>query len=417
MEDLYVIGTGMTPFGKFPSLSVRDLTRDAVSAALSDAGCAIVDIEVACFANAAQGGIEGQYMIPGQIALRAMGFEKLPIVNIENACASASSAFHLACMHLKAGEADVALAIGVDKMNTPEKQKAFDVLAGAQDVHNEDTTLRNLALLAQDADDAGDGEGLARSVFMDVYASLAKQHMRRFRSTQRMFAAIASKNHAHSVHNPLAQYRKAYSIEEVLGARPIAWPLTLPMCAPVSDGAAAAIVCTGKALHRFQRARAVRVHATVLASGSNRGAEELEQHITRRAANLAYERAGLGPQDMSVAEVHDATAVGEPDPDGEPGILRGGRGRRIGRARGYFDRWADSGESVRRARVQGASDRRDGVGADSRVGDAVARGSASEAGGEGAVWDCGERRGFPRVRGSGCVRDDTRKGVDGLFAE
>ena len=311
MEDIYVIGTGMTPFGKFPSLSVRDLTRDAVSAALSDAGCAIVDIEVACFANAAQGGIEGQYMIPGQIALRAMGFEKLPIVNIENACASASSAFHLACMHLKAGEADVALAIGVDKMNTPEKQKAFDVLAGAQDVHNEDTTLRNLALLAQDADDAGDGEGLARSVFMDVYASLAKQHMRRFRSTQRMFAAIASKNHAHSVHNPLAQYRKAYSIEEVLAARPIAWPLTLPMCAPVSDGAAAAIVCTGKALHRFQRARAVRVHATVLASGSNRGAEELEQHITRRAANLAYERAGLGPQDMSVAEVHDATAVGE----------------------------------------------------------------------------------------------------------
>ena len=309
--DIYVIGTGMTPFGKFPSLSVRDLTRDAVSAALSDAGCAIVDIEVACFANAAQGGIEGQYMIPGQIALRAMGFEKLPIVNIENACASASSAFHLACMHLKAGEADVALAIGVDKMNTPEKQKAFDVLAGARDVHNEDTTLRNLALLAQDADDAGDGEGLARSVFMDVYASLAKQHMRRFRSTQRMFAAIASKNHAHSVHNPLAQYRKAYSIEEVLAARPIAWPLTLPMCAPVSDGAAAAIVCTGKALHRFQRARAVRVHATVLASGSNRGAEELEQHITRRAANLAYERAGLGPQDMSVAEVHDATAVGE----------------------------------------------------------------------------------------------------------
>ena len=311
MEDIYVIGTGMTPFGKFPSLSVRDLTRDAVSAALSDAVCAIVDIEVACFANAAQGGIEGQYMIPGQIALRAMGFEKLPIVNIENACASASSAFHLACMHLKAGEADVALAIGVDKMNTSEKQKAFDVLAGARDVHNEDTTLRNLALLAQDADDAGDGEGLARSVFMDVYASLAKQHMRRFRSTQRMFAAIASKNHAHSVHNPLAQYRKAYSIEEVLGARPIAWPLTLPMCAPVSDGAAAAIVCTGKALHRFQRARAVRVHATVLASGSNRGAEELEQHITRRAANLAYERAGLGPQDMSVAEVHDATAVGE----------------------------------------------------------------------------------------------------------
>jgi acetyl-CoA acetyltransferase len=311
MDDIYVIGTGMTPFGKFPSLSVRDLTRDAVSAALSDAACAIGDIEVACFANAAQGGIEGQYMIPGQIALRAMGFETLPIVNIENACASASSAFYLACMHLKAAEADVALAVGVDKMNTPEKQKAFDVLAGAQDVHDGETTLRNLALLARDVGNAGEGQEQAHSVFMDVYASLAKQHMRRFGSTQRMFAVISAKNHVHSVHNPLAQYRTPYTVEEVLAARPIAWPLTLPMCAPVSDGAAAAIVCTGRALHRFERARAIKVYATVLASGSDRGPEELGKHITRRAANLAYERAGLGPRDMSVAEVHDATAVGE----------------------------------------------------------------------------------------------------------
>ena len=311
MDDIYVIGTGMTPFGKFPSLSVRDLTRDAVSAALRDAACAIGDIEVACFANAAQGGIEGQYMIPGQIALRAMGFEGLPIMNVENACASASSAFYLACMHLKAGEAEVALAIGVDKMNTPDKQKAFDLLAGARDVHDEEATLRNLALLARDENKGSDGEGQARSVFMDVYASLAKQHMRRFGSTQRMFAAISAKNHAHSVHNPLAQYRTPYTIDEVLAARPIAWPLTLPMCAPVSDGAAAAIVCTGKALHRFARARAIKVCASVLASGSDRGPEDLDRHITRRAANRAYERAGFGPESMSVAEVHDATAVGE----------------------------------------------------------------------------------------------------------
>ena len=311
MEDIYVIGTGMTPFGKFLWLSVRDLTRDAVSAALADAACAIGDIQVACFANAAQGGIEGQYMIPGQIALRAIGFEGLPIMNVENACASASSAFYLACMHLKAGEADVALAVGVDKMNTPEKQKAFDVLAGAQDVHDGEATLRNLALLARDEGQASADEGQARSVFMDVYASLAKQHMRRFGSTQRMFAAISAKNHVHSVHNPLAQYRTPYTIDEVLAARPIAWPLTLPMCAPVSDGAAAAIVCTVKALHRFGRARAIKVYASVLASGSDRGPEELDKHITRRAANLAYERAGLGPESMSVAEVHDATAVGE----------------------------------------------------------------------------------------------------------
>jgi acetyl-CoA acetyltransferase len=160
-------------------------------------------------------------------------------------------------------------------------------------------------------DNACEGQEQAHSVFMDVYASLAKQHMRRFGSTQRMFAVISAKNHVHSVHNPLAQYRTPYTVEEVLAARPIAWPLTLPMCAPVSDGAAAAIVCTGRALHRFERARAIKVYATVLASGSDRGPEELGKHITRRAANLAYERAGLGPRDMSVAEVHDATAVGE----------------------------------------------------------------------------------------------------------
>lgn len=314
MDDIYIIGVGMTRFGKLP-LSVRDLTREAVTAALDDAACELSAVEVACFANAAQGGIEGQYMIPGQIALRAMGFAGLPIVNVENACASASSAFHLACMHLKAGEADVALAVGVDKMNTPEKQKVFDVLGGAQDVHDAESTLRNLALLAGDYRDGDDGAndtaGQPRSVFMDVYASLAKQHMRRFGSTQRMFAVISAKNHVHSMHNPLAQFQRPYTVDEVLAARPIAWPLTLPMCAPVSDGAAAAIVCTGSALHRFQRSRAVKVCATVLASGSDRGAEELDKHITRRAANLAYVRAGLGPEDMSVAEVHDATAVGE----------------------------------------------------------------------------------------------------------
>jgi acetyl-CoA acyltransferase len=96
-----------------------------------------------------------------------------------------------------------------------------------------------------------------------------------------------------------------------LSARIISWPLTLPMCAPISDGAAAAVLCRREALHRFDRRRAIRIHASVLASGSDRGAEDLQNHICRRAALLAYEKAGLGPSDMSLAEVHDATAMGE----------------------------------------------------------------------------------------------------------
>jgi acetyl-CoA acetyltransferase len=122
---------------------------------------------------------------------------------------------------------------------------------------------------------------------------------------------VAAKNHQHSALNPLSQYQTAMSIEEVLRARRIAWPLTLPMCSPISDGAAAAIVCSKQALQRLGNARPVKVLASVLATGGARAPEELERHVCRRAASRAYEMAGLGPEDMSVAEVHDATAFAE----------------------------------------------------------------------------------------------------------
>jgi len=114
------------------------------------------------------------------------------------------------------------------------------------------------------------------------------------------------------VHNPLAQYRNTYTIDEVLAAPPITYPLTLPMCAPISDGAAAAIVCSEAALMRMaDRRRAIKVLASVVATGTNRRPEDVGQHITARASKLAYELAGIGPQDISLAEVHDATAIGE----------------------------------------------------------------------------------------------------------
>lgn len=311
MSDIYVVGVGMTRFGKWLDRSVKDLTREAVTMALSDAGCGIDAIGAAFFSNAAQAAVEGQYMVPGQIALRSMGFSGIPIVNVENACASASSAFYLACAHLRAGESEVVLAVGADKMFTPDKDRNLAVLSGAWDVHDVETTLRNLEQMGEGVDAPPLADGQARSVFMDVYASLAKQHMRRFGTTERQLAAVAAKNHRHSVDNPRSQYRSSFTVDEVLAARSISWPLTLPMCAPISDGAAAAILCRKEALGRFEGRRAIKVYASVLASGSDRGQEELERHISRRAAQTAYEKAGVGPADMSVAEVHDASAMGE----------------------------------------------------------------------------------------------------------
>ncbi|MFZ5779907.1 MAG: thiolase family protein [Pseudomonadota bacterium] len=313
MSDIYVIGVGMTRFGKFLDRSVKDLTRDAVEAALADAGVARESVGAAYFANASQSAMEGQYMVPGEIALRAMGFGEIPIVNVENACASASTAFQLAWMHLKAGQSDVALAVGAEKMYSADRAKSFAVFNGAWDVHDVEQLTGRLIELGRGVEPPPERalDNRQRSVFMDVYASLAKFHMKSFGMTERQLAVVAAKNHRHSTLNPLSQYRNDMTVEEVLAARTISWPLTLPMCAPISDGAAAAILVREEALERFDRSRAVKVCASVLASGSDRRPEELDKHICRRAARRAYEIAGVGPQDMSVAEVHDASAFAE----------------------------------------------------------------------------------------------------------
>lgn len=314
MEDIYVVGVGMTPFGRLLDKDIKTLTREATQAALTDAGLVKSDLQAAFFGNASQGHMDGQHMIRGQIALRSMGIGGIPVVNVENACASGSSAFVLAVNHLRAGSGEVALAVGAEKMFSTDKERMFSVFDSAWDLARADEIRNELLQLGRGVDvPPGSTSPKPYSVFMDVYAAFARAHMRRFGTTQRQLAAVSAKNHAHSVHNPLSQYRASYTLEEVLAAPPITYPLTLPMCSPISDGAAAAIVCTASALKRLgiDAKRAIKVLASVIQTGADRGDDDFVQHCTALASRKAYELAGVGPQDVSVAEVHDATAMGE----------------------------------------------------------------------------------------------------------
>ena len=314
MTKIYVAGIGMTQMGKMLDRSVKHLTAEAVGEALQDAGADKNDLQVAYFSNATQGHMEGQEMIRGEIALRDMGIEEIPVVNVENACASGATAFNLAVQFLKAGEGDTSLAVGAEKMYSSDRERMFSAFDGAWDITTiQENTDKLLALGQGYAVPPGTTSDKPYSMFMDVYAAWSRHHMKTFGTTQRQIAAVSAKNHNHSQHNDKAQYRMPYSVDEVLAAPPITFPLTLPMCAPISDGGAAAVLCTADGLKRLgvDPSRAIEVKASILQTGSTRSENETDQHITAKAARRAYERAGVGPEDMDVAEVHDATAMGE----------------------------------------------------------------------------------------------------------
>ncbi|WP_176598374.1 MULTISPECIES: thiolase family protein [Sphingobium] len=314
MEQIFIVGVGMTPFGRLPNLSIKQLAAHATQAALADACLSASALEAAFFGNATQGHMEGQHMIRGEIALRSMGIQGIPVVNVENACATASTAFILAVNHLKAGEGDIALALGAEKMVSTDKSRMFSAFDSAWDVYDVENNSERLKQLGNGIfAPPGSRSEKPYSIFMDVYAGLARQHMEMFGTTQRQIAAVSSKNHNHSRHNPLSQFQRPFTIDEVLAAPPITYPFTLPMCSPISDGAAAAVLATEAGIKRYglDRRRAIPVLAAVMQTGSDRAPEAVDQHCTVLAAKKAYERAGIGPKDVSVAEVHDATAVGE----------------------------------------------------------------------------------------------------------
>jgi acetyl-CoA acetyltransferase len=314
METVYVVGVGMTPFGRMPDKTIKSMSKSAVDQALSDAGVESDAIEAAYFSNCTQGHMERQHMIRGEIVMRSMGIGGIPVANVENACASASTAMNLAVNFLKAGDGDIALAIGAEKMFSSDRALMFGAFDSAWDVENE-AEIRERLMRLGDGVDVPEGTTSPKpySSFMDVYAAFSRLHMKRFGTTQRQLAAVAAKNHAHSVHNPLSQFQDSYTIDQVLAAPPITYPLTLPMCSPISDGAAAAVLATEAGMRRYglDPKRAVKVLASVIQTGSDRDPSEVEKHCTALAAKRAYDKAGVGPADVSVAEVHDATAMGE----------------------------------------------------------------------------------------------------------
>jgi acetyl-CoA acetyltransferase len=305
----------MTRFGKYMERNMKSLVEEAVTNTLKHAGIDKSELQAAWVGNSAQGIVTGQESIRGQVVLRPLGIGAIPVMNVENACASASSAFYGAWMGIACGVYDVALALGMEKLVQADKKKMFETFWAATDVEIMEAFKammkaeeeKKKAMGAKTAGEGGAGQN--RSAFMDIYSMAARNHMKKYGTTQRQLAVISAKNHFHSSMNPYAQYQMNMTVEEVLAAPEVSYPLTRPMCSPVGDGSAAAILCSKDYLKKIAAQKPVKVRACVLASGRDRDFDE--EDIGKRLSRKAYEVAGVGPQDINVAEVHDATAFGE----------------------------------------------------------------------------------------------------------
>lgn len=299
----------MTAFGRHLDKSHSDLTRAAVVEALADAGVGPSDLDMAVYCNVVQGFVAGEMSIPGEMALRPLGIQGLRVLTIEAACASSTIGLHVAINHVRAGFSDLALVVGCEKLYSPDRERRLAVFQQPLDAElARDYLCKTQGLLAS-APPGLDGPG--PNIMMEAYAAMARLHMATYGTTQAQIAAVAAKNHAHSQANPLSQYRHPVSVDEVLAASLVSWPLTVPMCAPISDGAAAAVVCSEAMLKQLGSAGAIRVLAVESQSGRDRAPDDYANHVTRLVATRAYAAAGIGPEQVQVAEVHDASSSGE----------------------------------------------------------------------------------------------------------
>lgn len=292
MRDVIISGIGMTGFGKFMDRNLKSLSEEAVRLALADAGITPAQVEQVIFGNAAAGVVTGQEMIRAQSSLRNTGLDGVPMFNVENACASSSSAFHIGWLMIASGQADCVLVMGAEKLTHEDKAVSFGAFSRAVDLEEP----------LPEGYQAGSG-----SLFMDLYAVKARKWLDQTGGSAEDFARVVVKSrHAGSL-NPVAQFRKETTLDEVMASRMISDPLTLFMCSSIGDGAAA-IVLTSPEVARQLDTPDIRVRASAVVSAKAHGARDL---VAVSAARKAYEMSGIGPEDLDVIELHDASAPAE----------------------------------------------------------------------------------------------------------
>ena len=314
--DVFVIGSFSTAVGRMPDRSLKDLVREAVLGAARDADVNGNAIQSAWFSNGGmwvdgQAGIRGQVLVTPLIRDGLLP-ERLPIINVEGGCASGSIALQGACKDILSQSADISLALGAERMYYPDDpgktQRLLNAGIDRYDPEEWQSYYEKAGKLSGRPFQLGED----RSLFMDTYSMQACFHMKTYGTTVEQIATAAAKNHTISQFNPRAQYRFPMSVEQVLADRPVSYPNTRAMCAPIGDGAAALIVCSHSylaSLPQAVRRRAIRVAGSALTSGIYR--EPAEPGLSSVAAARAYEQAGIGAQQIDVAEVHDATSFSE----------------------------------------------------------------------------------------------------------
>lgn len=307
-QKAIIAGVGITQFGKHLDRTLAGLAREAIEQALADAGIGLDKVDAAWAGNAGGALVTGQVCVAGQVVLRQMGVGGIPVINVENACATSSTAFQQACTMVSLGVYDVVLAFGMEKLYHADKERPMSVYAGCVDVEQPEQLdhylIGDLTVAERDAAPRD-----RRSLFMDIYARMARDYMAASGATQRDFALVSSKNSRHGSLNPNAQYREVLSVEDVLSAKPISPPLTLPMCSPIGDGAAAAVIVSERAAARLGVADPVHVLSSIVSSGFDAlpGQPGLAETVSRQA----YEEAGIDPHDIGCVELHDATSPAE----------------------------------------------------------------------------------------------------------
>lgn len=291
MKHSFIAGVGITPFGKLDEYDLRSLTMLAVGDVYSNTGIPYADTQRIYFGNAGAATLTGQEMIRGQVMLRGSPLAGVPLFNVENACASSGSALFLANEAVATGAAELVLVIGAEKMNVTPKELAFKALWGSCDTHE----------IGQYPE-----QGSGSSVLMDRYAAVARSYLDYADAVVEDFGRVAVKNRNNAALNPIAQFTRAQTVEDVVNGRMIATPLTLSMCAPLTDGCVALLVCSEEYLKRRGGGSAVRINASTMASNASDGISPVVS-----SARAAYEVAGCGVVDMDCIELHDAAAPAE----------------------------------------------------------------------------------------------------------